>query len=630
MEVRHRRDVSDQHLVDLRSLQGAVMEVRHRRDVNDSNSVRSPAQSSSRHNAGFRRQAISDVPDPTTRATPLRTRSRSRARLNSRTPSTSSPTSRPRSRTIPRTRSRFNFRTATTTTTTAAPRRNFRPRPRSFSSGSSSRFKPSRDSSRSRFGSSSSSSINSFHRGKVIDYSDYDYDYEDTELQSSQNDVPDFITVTHMVPIATQIPIVKFGHTEFRDILSTSPSLEVVAVTALKSTDINSSPIIFANAHTLTPQPGVQEIFFDALRATETTSVTFTPTRIRGRKTSFSHAVPTTIYNVETVSTQVVEPVDQNQLLNSLLQQLLIGQNGNQQTPIRPNQPLFGNQPAAPSTPVTNFVTHTSTYVTTITEEESTVIPITFRGKAITTTLVESSTKVITATEFSTETQVTQAVVQPTNVLQQITQTQAPRIDVNPLAGNPQLASLLPALLGVQQANLFNQQSEAALLQQQLLEQKQQQQLAEQQQHDAFNEELLARLNLDDFSDEDLANLDIEAVVDAVTRQEEKTPLVFPNRNLFGTLPLNPISTPEEKPQPEAPKSSIITIFKSGSSPGDFTKVLSSVSQRAAKARRTRNFSVLATGGGGNGGPCTQPGGPSPGRTPWTCARSHSLPLPPD
>merc|ERR1712200_324047 len=104
----------------------------------------------------------------------------------------------------------------------------------------------------------------------------------------------------------------------------------------------------------------------------------------------------------------------------------------------------------------------------------------TFRGKAITTTLVESSTKVITATEFSTETQVTQAVVQPTNVLQQIAQTQAPRIDVNPLAANPQLASLLPALLGVQQANLLNQRSEAALLQQQLFEQQQQQKLAEQ------------------------------------------------------------------------------------------------------------------------------------------------------
>jgi len=409
-----------------------------------------------------------------------------------------------------------------------------------------------------------------------------------------------------MVPFATQIPIVKFGRTELRDILSTSPSLEVVAVTALKSTDINSSPIIYANAHTLTPQPGVKEIFFDALRATETTSVTFTPTKIRGRRTSFSHAIPTTIYNVETVSTQVIEPVDQNQLLNQLLQQLLTGQQGSQQSPLKQNQGLFGNQPTGPSTPVTNLITHTSTYVTTITEEQSTVIPITFRGKAITTTLVESSTKVITATEFSTETQVTPAFIAPTNVLQQIAQTQAPRIDVNPIASNPQLASLLPALLG---ANIFNQQNDAAQqqqqqqqlqlqLQQQLLEQKQQQQLneqllamqlADQQQHDDFNEELLARLNLDDFSDEELANLDIEAVVDAVTNPNSDTDfsVVFPNKNLFGTLPLNPITTPE----PSAPQSSVITIFKSGSSPGDFTKVLSTVFFNERRKRTAQEIS---------------------------------------
>lgn len=302
------------------------------------------------------------------------------------------------------------------------------------------------------------------------------------------------------------------------------------------------------------------------------------------------------------MSTQIIDPVDQNQLLNSLLQQLLNGQAINQQSPLRPNQPLFANQAIGPSTPVTNLITHTSTYVTTITEESSTVIPITFRGKAITTTLVESSTKVITATEFSTETQVTQAVIRPTNVLQQIAQTQAPRIDTNALANNAQLASLLPALLGVQQANLFNKQNEAAVLQLQLLEQQQQQKLTEQflaaqraeqhlveqQQHEDFNEELLARLNLDDFTDEDLANLDIEAVVDAVTRQQSKSPspLVFPNRNLFGTLPLH-APRPKEVPTPAAPKSSVITIFKSGSSPGDFTTVLSTVFLNTRRRRES-------------------------------------------
>jgi len=442
----------------------------------------------------------------------------------------------------------------------------------------------------------------------VVDYDDYDYyDYEDTNLQSSQNGVPDFITVTHQVPVATKIPIIEFGRTEFRDILSTSPSLEVVAVTALKSTDISDSPIIYANAHTLTPQAGIQDILFDALRATETTSVTFTPTRIRGRRTSFSHIIPTTIYNVETISTRIVEPVDQNQLLNSLLQQLLLGGgpnplNPNPLNPLNPLQPnpLLQPQAPVPSTPVTNILTHTSTYVTTITEEQSTVIPITFRGKAITTTLVESSTKVITATEFSTETVVQNVPVQPTAVLPQIPHiapTQAP-------LANPQIASLIPALLGVQQANLFNQQNEAALLQQQqqalLLQQQEEallaQKLQEQQnsfqltqsQQEELNEQLLAKINLDDFSDEDLANLDIDAVVEAVSRQSQsKTPLHFPNKNLFGTLPLNP--TPQEEPKPEAPKSSIITIFKSGSSPGDFTRVFSTVYFDEKRRKRDTN-----------------------------------------
>ena len=100
-------------------------------------------------------------------------------------------------------------------------------------------------------------------------------------------------------------------------------------------------------------------------------------------------------------------------------------------------------------------------YVTTITEEESTVLPITLRGRAITTTIVESSTKVVTATEYSTET-ITHIPIAPTQALSQIIPTQA--------AG---LASLLPALLD---NPLFNnpqqgaQQQAAAALQQQALQ----------------------------------------------------------------------------------------------------------------------------------------------------------------
>ena len=460
----------------------------------------------------------------------------------------------------------------------------------------------SRDNTRNRFGSTTSTRNSLFTRGKVVDYDDYDYyDYEDTNLQSSQSGVPDFITVTHLVPVATQIPVIEFGNTEFRDILSSSPSLEVVAVTALKSTDINESPVIYANAHTLTPQPGIKDIQFDALRATETTTVTFTPTRIRGRRTSFQHILPTTIYNVETVSTRIVEPVDQNSLLNSLLQQLLLGGATN---PSQQNQ-----QPLGPiqTTQATEFVTHTSTYVTTITTEDSTIIPITFRGREVTTTLVESSTQVITATEFSTETVIKNVPVvgTPVAALPPITQTQAPAPPpANPLA-NPQIASLIPALLEAQQANLLSQQQkqEQALLAQQqqiadLLAKQQEEDLLVKQfaeeidpllfadslteeQQEALNEQILANINLDDFTDEELENLDIDTVVDALTNSQstQSNSLVFPKKNLFASSNI----------RPESPKSSVVTIFKSGSTPGDFTRVFSTIYFDEDNSRRKRD-----------------------------------------
>merc|ERR1719468_1371866 len=101
--------------------------------------------------------------------------------------------------------------------------------------------------------------------------------------------------------------------------------------------------------------------------------------------------------------------------------------------------------------------------------EDSTELPITFRGREVTTTIVESSTKVITATEFSTETVIQQVNVpispSPAAPLPTIVATQPP----SPVLGNPQIADLIPAILGAQQANLLSQQQqqEAALLAQQ-------------------------------------------------------------------------------------------------------------------------------------------------------------------
>ena len=65
------------------------------------------------------------------------------------------------------------------------------------------------------------------------------------------------------------------------------------------------------------------------------------------------------------------------------------------------------------STEVTQTITHSSTYITQITETDSTELAVTFRGKPIITTILDTSVKEITATEYSTETRVnTQLVTQ--------------------------------------------------------------------------------------------------------------------------------------------------------------------------------------------------------------------------
>jgi len=347
-------------------------------------------------------------------------------------------------------------------------------------------------------------------------------------LQSSQNSVPDAITVTHSVPVATQIPFFENGRNTFRDILTTSPSLEVVAVTALKSTNIDGSPVIYANVKTETPNLGTQVLTFEALRATETTAIEMTPTRIRGLRTSFSHVVPSTIYNIRPVTTSIVQQVDSNQLLSSLLLQLLgqkglnpdlLGQTSQVPQLNLPQQAQKQNNPVLPQiappvvnpTPATQFITHTNSYVTTLTNVESTVLPITLRGRLIKTTLVESKTEVVTATELSTETKIRAT-------------PSAPAFGGLGGLGLPTAASPLSTLL-------------PADLQQQLLVAQLQQQLQQQQQQ-LFNQQLLSQVNLD---------------------QE-------------GAINVEQTQIPDIEPS-----TSVVTIFVSGSTPGDFTRITSTV-----------------------------------------------------
>lgn len=429
------------------------------------------------------------------------TRSRSRFRSRSRLPS----------------RGSSSFRT-TTTTSRPPLRSRFRPKSRKVNSGSGSRF----SSNSGRFGSSSSFNSD-------FDY-DYDYDYDNTDLQSSQSSVPTVITVTHTVPLRTVIPVRENGRETFKEVITTSPSLQVIQATDLKSTNIDGSPVIYANTKTATPAPGTKVVTFEALRATETTTVTFTPTRIRGLRTKASAVVPSTIYNIKPVTTSSVTPVDNNQLLTQLLLQLL----GNQQTPLTNTQPqpaavpqlnqLLPNLGISPSPPQTQFITHTSTYVTTVTNVKSTVLPITLRGREIKTTLVESSTEVATVTELSTET------IQPAP-----TQAALPILPTAAAAPSPAAAA---APGGLQLGDL-QQQLLAAQLQAQLKQQQQQ----------LLNQQLLSQLNLGGPSAEALADV------------------------------LAPSVAAVEPAAAEAagPVTSVVTVFVSGKNPGEFSKVTSTV-----------------------------------------------------
>jgi len=208
---------------------------------------------------------------------------------------------------------------------------------------------------------------------------DYD-DYDSPSLASSQ-DTPSHIRVTHILPLATNIN---------NFLLPAVTSVQLVAVRDLKSTNIEASPVIYAHLRTVAGQ----EVLYDALRAEETIQISVTTACYNGRATSYSQPDTVTLYSVETVTSSLPVQPGQTQDISQLLSKFL-------SLPAQPGPSL-----QVSSTEITSTILHSSTYVTKVTETESSEISITFRGKPIVTTLLDTSVKEITATEFSTETRV--------------------------------------------------------------------------------------------------------------------------------------------------------------------------------------------------------------------------------
>lgn len=334
------------------------------------------------------------------------------------------------------------------------------------------------------------------------------------------------ITVTHKIPTELTIPIVIGKNTEYKQVLTAKPSIEILGPHQYSTVaGKNGFPTIqLVREVTETLPGGVTEITKYVLYEQPTSSITFTPTYIRGRKTSYSHVIPSTIYEVKPEVSTIQPQLANAPLANLLLSQLLLGNLGIQQTA----NPLLALNTAMPTAqlPTTEFKTKSTTYVTTVTHSTSTVLPITFRGKVISTTVIDSSTNVITATEYITETIVTTPTIQQSN--------------------NQLNTLLLPALL---QAQLLGQGTTANSLLGSI---------------DTTHDELLQEL------------IEPTPKYEGTSKDDSKPS----KKNTGSKKPPDPPIQPAE--------ASVVTLYVSGKRPGEFSTVLSTVNYDETATVRKR------------------------------------------
>lgn len=362
------------------------------------------------------------------------------------------------------------------------------------------------------------------------------------------------ITVTHHIPTETTISVINNGKTEYKNIVTAKISTEIIGPKQYSSSvgknGIDTTYLL--DESTAVNHHGQTEITQFVLLETPTTRVIFTPTTIRGRKTSFSHIIPSTVYEASAVVSTVFPSLINNApLANILLSQLLLGNIGlPQQQPAALN-PLLGLQPQPqlipqmPATPVTEYKTRSTTYVTTIANGKSTVLPVTFRGREILTTIYDESTQVVTATEFITDT----IVITPTQTVPQ----------------QQQLNSLLLPLL---------------------LQQQQQQQLQPQPQPNLLGLQGLQNINtlpnsFDILNREALESLSIPDEKQIQSVKDEPLPSDSSedySEHYEEVKPIKKAKKPKIETKPEKKlESSVITLYVSGRRPGEFSTVLSTI-----------------------------------------------------
>ncbi|XP_017056761.1 uncharacterized protein LOC108098397 isoform X1 [Drosophila ficusphila] len=415
---------------------------------------------------------------------------------------------------------------------------------------------------------SRSSSSNTLNRGRSRGRNRNEFS---PDLQSIEHEVHS-ITVTHFIPSELTIPVVNGHVTEYKNIVTAKASTEVVGPDDyMQVLGTNGLSSIYLNREISSINiAGATEHTKYLLHESITSSIIFTPTTIRGRKTSFSHVVPSTAYSVEYLVTTIQPQIPDNApLANILLSQLLLG-NLN-----LPAQPILGavgqltSATLAPTSvePVTEYRTHTSTYVTTIFDGKSTILPITFQGKKILTTVYDTTAQTITATEYSVDT-IVNTVPLPYN-----TQSIGQAAQVNNL--------LLQQLLLQQQQDGFSlPQAVSKTVSPQIF-------LSENLQDLEEGSRLSKQTDVDFENDSDFMSISSESQPTKSNRKKSRKTSSGHKRSKQRNVAV----------EPQDP--SVVTLYVSGRRPGEFSTVLSTVGSEydhsAALQKREAFFEIQPT-----------------------------------
>ncbi|XP_052860818.1 mucin-17-like isoform X2 [Anopheles cruzii] len=224
------------------------------------------------------------------------------------------------------------------------------------------------------------------------------------------------LTVTFFLPTDTTVSVVANSKTEISLIKTTTTSIEEICTSCFSLTQgPNGVPVHVLNKEiTSFNNDGLFEITKFILSSTPTTTVSVSQNTFRGRSTAYSATISTTIYEATPFVETKGKTADPNSVLsnaplaNILLSQLLLGNLGGAPEPNfipRPTEFLHDpNRYQLIVTTTTDYKTHVKEVVQTVTQTKSIVLPITFQGREILTTVYESDVTSTLITSYITET----------------------------------------------------------------------------------------------------------------------------------------------------------------------------------------------------------------------------------